>query len=160
MHDGAASQPVSPDGFTDPAVKGRTPDEMFEDIVATYKRAHPRGGTSNLYSAYKIANAQHAGQTRATGDPYIVHPLAVTEILADYGLDEASLAAALMHDTVEDTDLTLMAVRDEFGDEIALLIDGVTKLDKIKFWKKNEIVVPQSPVGLNTPDQTDSGSDT
>jgi guanosine-3',5'-bis(diphosphate) 3'-pyrophosphohydrolase len=133
MHDGAASQPASPRDFTDPAVRGRTPDEMFEDIVATYKRAHAGGTTQHLYSAYNIAKAQHAGQMRATGDPYIVHPLAVTEILADYGLDEASLAAALMHDTVEDTDLTLVAVRDEFGDEIAILIDGVTKLDKIKF---------------------------
>jgi GTP pyrophosphokinase len=106
---------------------------MFEDIVATYKRAHPGGSTGHLYSAYTIAKEQHAGQMRATNDPYIVHPLAVTEILADYGLDESSLTAALMHDTVEDTDLTLATVREEFGDEIALLIDGVTKLDKIKF---------------------------
>jgi len=117
----------------DPAVRGRTPDEMFQDIVATYTRLHPSGGTSDLHDAYTVAKAQHAGQMRATGDPYIVHPLAVTEILADYGLDEASLAAALMHDTVEDTDLTLAGARDQFGDEIALLIDGVTKLDKIKF---------------------------
>jgi GTP pyrophosphokinase len=106
---------------------------MFEDIVAAYKRAHPRGRTDHIYAAFKVAKAQHKGQTRATGDPYIVHPLAVTEILADYGLDEASLAAALMHDTVEDTDLTLAGVTAEFGEEIALLIDGVTKLDKIKF---------------------------
>jgi GTP pyrophosphokinase len=106
---------------------------MFEGIVATYKAAHPSGGTNHLYGAYRVAKTQHTGQVRATGDPYIVHPLAVTEILADYGLDEASLAAALMHDTVEDTDLTLAAAREEFGDEIALLIDGVTKLDKIKF---------------------------
>ena len=120
-------------GFVDPAVQGRTPDEMFDDIVATYKRAHPGGGTQHLYAGYNVAKAQHLGQFRATGDPYIVHPLAVTEILAEYGLDEASLAAALMHDTVEDTDLTLGGVRDDFGDEIALLIDGVTKLDRIKF---------------------------
>jgi GTP pyrophosphokinase len=128
-----ADAPDSQDRFIDPAIRGRTPDEMFNDIVATYKQAHPGGSTSHLYGAYNVAKAQHAGQMRATGDPYIVHPLAVTEILADYGLDEASLAAALMHDTVEDTDLTLAGVTDEFGDEIALLIDGVTKLDKIKF---------------------------
>ncbi|MEN8238707.1 MAG: bifunctional (p)ppGpp synthetase/guanosine-3',5'-bis(diphosphate) 3'-pyrophosphohydrolase [Actinomycetota bacterium] len=133
MHDDAASEPAPHGGFEDPSVRGRTPDQMFEDIVATYKHAHPGGGTSHLYGAYRVAREQHAGQMRATDDPYIVHPLAVTEILADYGLDEASLAAALMHDTVEDTDLTLTGVRDEFGDEIALLIDGVTKLDKIKF---------------------------
>jgi guanosine-3',5'-bis(diphosphate) 3'-pyrophosphohydrolase len=133
MHDGAPSESGTLAGFVDPAVKGRTPDEMFDDIVATYKSTHPGGGTGHLHRAYKVAEEQHAGQMRATGDPYIVHPLAVTEILADYGLDEASLAAALMHDTVEDTDLTLVTVRDEFGDEVALLIDGVTKLDKIKF---------------------------
>ena len=133
MADVAPSQNVSHSSFTDAAVKGRTPDQMFDDIVATYKTAHPGAGTSHLYAAYKVAGEQHSGQTRATGDPYIVHPLAVTEILADYGLDEATLSAALMHDTVEDTDLTLSGVRDQFGDEIALLIDGVTKLDRIKF---------------------------
>ncbi len=106
---------------------------MFQDIVATYQQAHPGASADHLYGAYRVAKTQHAGQVRATGDPYIVHPLAVTEILADYGLDEASLAAALMHDTVEDTDLTLAGVTEEFGDEIALLIDGVTKLDRIKF---------------------------
>ena len=133
MHDGTPPEAGSAVGFVDPAVRGRSPDEMFDDIVATYKGAHPGGGTRHLYGAYKVAKVQHEGQMRATGDPYIVHPLAVTEILADYGLDEASLAAALMHDTVEDTDLTLAGARDEFGDEITLLIDGVTKLDKIKF---------------------------
>jgi len=119
--------------FIDPAVRGRTPDEMFDGIVATFLDAHPSGDTGLIRDAYVQAADVHKGQMRATGDPYIVHPLAVTEILADYGMDDATLAASLMHDTVEDTDLTLEDVVDSFGDEVALLIDGVTKLDRIKF---------------------------
>jgi GTP pyrophosphokinase len=119
--------------FVDPAVRGRSPDEMFDGIVATFLDTHPSGDTDLIRDAYVQAADVHEGQMRATGDPYIVHPLAVTEILADYGMDDATLAAALMHDTVEDTDLTLADVVDDFGDEVALLIDGVTKLDRIKF---------------------------
>jgi len=119
--------------FVDPAVLGRTPDQMFADIVETFLNDHPSGDTALISNAYASAAKLHKGQMRATGDPYIVHPLAVTEILAQYGMDEATLAAALMHDTVEDTDLTLATVVDEFGEEVALLIDGVTKLDRIKF---------------------------
>ena len=133
MSEDSLTEKRSVEGFTDSAVAGRTPDDMFEDIVASFTRSHPSGDVDLLERAYAVAKEQHKGQKRATGDPYIVHPLAVTEILADYGLDGASLAAALMHDTVEDTDLTLEGVRSEFGDEVALLIDGVTKLDRIKF---------------------------
>ncbi len=128
--------PTTGDGsetFVDPAVVGRTPDQMFGDIMETFLSDHPSGNTDLIHDAYVSATKLHMGQVRATGDPYIVHPLAVTEILAQYGMDEATLAAALMHDTVEDTDLTLTAVVDDFGDEVALLIDGVTKLDRIKF---------------------------
>ena len=133
LHDGVAGARKPPVEFVDPAVKGRTPDQMFTDLVATFSADHPAGNTELISEAYVLAAELHEGQMRATGDPYIVHPLAVTEILAEYGMDEATLAAALMHDTVEDTDLTLAAVVDSFGDEVALLIDGVTKLDRIKF---------------------------
>lgn len=119
--------------FVDPAVRGRTPGQMLEDVIETFQDAHPGGNTELIRSAYAIAAHRHKGQKRATGDPYIVHPLAVTEILAGYGMDAATLSAALMHDTVEDTDLTLEGIVEEFGDEVALLIDGVTKLDRIKF---------------------------
>ncbi|GMQ93132.1 MAG: GTP pyrophosphokinase [Acidimicrobiia bacterium] len=122
--------------FVDPAVLGRTPDEMFADLVGTFIDAHPAAETSLIEEAYVVATTQHAGQKRATGDPYIVHPLAVAEILAQYGMDEATLSAALMHDTVEDTDLTLDGVVAQFGDEVGLLIDGVTKFDRIKFSSK------------------------
>lgn len=133
--DSVDTAPASDRGlsFVDPAVHGRTPDEMFADIADTYIEAHPSGDTQQIEAAYAVAVEQHQGQNRATGDPYIVHPLAVAEILADYGMDEATLSAALLHDTVEDTDLTLKRITADFGDEVTLLIDGVTKLDKIKF---------------------------
>ena len=121
------------ESFLDPGVRGRTPDQMMADVIDTYLTNRPGADTSLIEEAYAAAKKAHKGQVRATGDPYIVHPIAVTEILAGYGMDEATLAAALMHDTVEDTDLTLDGVRARFGDEVALLIDGVTKLDRIKF---------------------------
>lgn len=133
IHDASSEAANSSGTFVDPAVAGRTPDEMFSDIIAMFSDAHPRAETGLIREAYEVASALHSGQKRATGDPYIVHPLAVTEILAQYGMDEATLSAALMHDTVEDTDLTLDGVVEQFGDEVALLIDGVTKLDRIKF---------------------------
>ncbi len=119
--------------FVDPAVRGRTPSQMMDELRATYLTSHPTGDTQLIDEAYDVAFERHRGQTRSTGDPYVVHPIAVAQILAEYGLDEATIAAALMHDTVEDTDLTLEGVREQFGDEVALLIDGVTKLDRIKF---------------------------
>jgi GTP diphosphokinase / guanosine-3',5'-bis(diphosphate) 3'-diphosphatase len=125
-------QPKGPP-FVDTAVGGRTPDEMVDDLVARFASTHPDGDVELIRRAYAVAAEVHEGQRRATGDPYIVHPIAVAEILAGYGMDEATLAAALLHDTVEDTDLTLADARKQFGDEVALLIDGVTKLDRIKF---------------------------
>ena len=83
--------------------------------------------------AYDIADRMHAGQTRKSGDPYITHPLAVTTILAELGMTGPTLCAALLHDTVEDTDYTLEELRADFGDEVVRLVDGVTKLDKVKY---------------------------
>ncbi|MFD8913829.1 RelA/SpoT family protein [Streptomyces sp. NPDC059575] len=83
--------------------------------------------------AYQVAERWHRGQKRKSGDPYITHPLAVTTILAELGMDPATLMAGLLHDTVEDTDYGLDDLRRDFGDVVALLVDGVTKLDKVKF---------------------------
>ncbi|MGI9666987.1 MAG: RelA/SpoT family protein [Acidimicrobiia bacterium] len=128
-----SDETVSGTAFTDPAVRGRTPDEMVEDLVASYLSTHPDGDDALIRDAYVVASEVHAGQSRATGDPYIVHPIAVAEILAGYGMDSGTIAAALLHDTVEDTELTLIDAEKRFGAEVALLIDGVTKLDRIKF---------------------------
>ena len=122
-----------PRRFVDPAVRGRSPDEMADDLVAQFLSFHPDGDPGALRRAYSVALGLHAGQKRATGDPYIVHPIAVAEILAGYGMDQATLVAALLHDTVEDTEFSLDDASQDFGPEVAMLIDGVTKLDRIKF---------------------------
>ncbi|AWW40578.1 MULTISPECIES: GTP pyrophosphokinase [Streptomyces] len=86
-----------------------------------------------IEKAYQVAERWHRGQKRKSGDPYITHPLAVTTILAELGMDPATLMAGLLHDTVEDTEYGLDQLRRDFGDTVALLVDGVTKLDKVKF---------------------------
>ena len=111
---------------------------MLDGVLADYDRFHPDGDRDLILRAFKTAEAGHAGQKRATGDPFIVHPLATTEILAGYGMDAATLAASLLHDIVEDTETTLEEVVADFGEEVAGLIDGVTKLDRIKFSSREE----------------------
>ncbi len=86
-----------------------------------------------IEQAYQVAERWHRGQKRKSGDPYITHPLAVTTILAELGMDPATLMAGLLHDTVEDTEYGLDTLRRDFGESVALLVDGVTKLDKVKF---------------------------
>jgi GTP pyrophosphokinase len=121
--------------MTEPAgaVGADDPVAELEPIVAEFRRHFPQGDTGLLERAYATAARAHRGQLRRTGDPYITHPLAVARILAGYGLDAETVAAALLHDSLEDTELSLDEVRAEFGDTIADLIDGVTKLDRIRF---------------------------
>jgi len=88
---------------------------------------------ARLAEAYRFSEAAHAGQTRQSGDPYISHPLAVAEILADWHLDGQTLMAALLHDVTEDTSVTKDEISDTFGKPVAELVDGVSKLDKIEF---------------------------
>jgi GTP pyrophosphokinase len=102
-------------------------------IIAAFRRNHPGGDESQIARAHDMASSAHTGQVRKTGEPYITHPEAVTQILAEYGFDADTLAAALLHDTVEDTPLDLAQIEREFGGEIARLIDGVTKLDRISY---------------------------
>jgi guanosine-3',5'-bis(diphosphate) 3'-pyrophosphohydrolase len=110
-------------------------DELAE-VVAAYRRRHPRSSTTLLRRAYEVAAEAHDGQVRVSGDPYIRHPVAVATILADLGLDEVTLVAALLHDAVEDTSVTLDQVLAEFGTEVAAMVDGVTKLDRVRFDSK------------------------
>ena len=98
-------------------------------LIAEHRRVFPKADTGLLLRAYEVAERYHRGQMRKSGAPYITHPLAVAELLAAIGMDTTTLAAALLHDTVEDTDLPLGQVRVEFGHEVATLVDGVTKLD-------------------------------
>jgi len=106
---------------------------VLEPLASVHRTLHPKADLALLTHAYEVAEAKHAGQKRKSGDPYITHPLAVSTILAELGMDTTTLVAALLHDTVEDTDYSLDRLREEFGDEVAHLVDGVTKLDKVEF---------------------------
>ena len=105
----------------------------LEPLFRTLHQYHPKADTRLVERAYEKAAYHHRGQLRRSGDPYITHPLAVATILADLGMTAPTLAAALLHDTVEDTAYSLDALRADFGDEVARLVDGVTKLDKVKY---------------------------
>ncbi len=112
----------------------RTPQhQVLGPLLRTVRATHPKADVALIERAYAVAERAHQGQMRKSGDPYITHPLAVTTILAELGMQPAVLAAALLHDTVEDTDYSLTQLRADFGDEIALMVDGVTKLDKMTY---------------------------
>jgi len=106
---------------------------VLEPLVATHRAAHPKADLKILQRAYDIAEEHHRGQLRKSGDPYITHPLAVATILAELGMDTTTLVSALLHDTVEDTRYTLEDLKNDFDAEVAHLVDGVTKLDKVKY---------------------------
>ena len=106
---------------------------VLEPLSRTVRRTHPKADLRPVVRAYEVAEQAHSGQTRRSGDPYITHPLAVTTILAELGMDTTTLVAALLHDVVEDTPFSLEDVVREFGDDVAHLVDGVTKLDKVQF---------------------------
>ncbi|MEV7443713.1 bifunctional (p)ppGpp synthetase/guanosine-3',5'-bis(diphosphate) 3'-pyrophosphohydrolase [Streptomyces sp. NPDC091204] len=109
---------------------------VLEPLLRIVRSNDPKIETSTLRQleqAYQVAERWHRGQKRKSGDPYITHPLAVTTILAELGMDPATLMAGLLHDTVEDTEYGLEDLRRDFGDAVALLVDGVTKLDRVKF---------------------------
>ncbi len=102
-------------------------------LLASYRTHHPKARVDVINRAYHMAAEAHRTQTRSSGESYINHPLAVAKIVADIGLDEISVAAALLHDAVEDTEIKLADVEEHFGQEVAWIVDGVTKLERIRF---------------------------
>lgn len=114
------------------AARGGFPHAL-EHVAQAHRRHHPGADLGALRRAYLLAEASHRGQMRKSGEPYITHPLAVTLILAQLGAGTTTLTASLLHDTVEDTDVTLRQVHTEFGAEVAYLVDGVTKLEKVDY---------------------------
>src|SRR3954464_8281422 len=105
----------------------------LEPLFRSVRVNHPKADLALIERAYRTAEHLHHTQTRKSGDPFITHPLAVATILADSGMTEPTLVAALLHDTVEDTPYSLDELRSDFGDEVARLVDGVTKLDKVQY---------------------------
>ena len=104
---------------------------VLDPLIAIHREVHPRADLAQLQKAYDTAERLHVGVTRKSGEPYITHPLAVATIAAEIGMDTTTLVAALLHDTVEDTDYSLDDLTGDFGPEVARLVDGVTKLDKV-----------------------------
>ena len=106
---------------------------LIAPLIGALKEHHPSADIASIERAFRVAESAHQGQLRKSGEEYITHPVAVTQILAELGLNETTLIAALLHDTVEDTPYSLEQLRAEFGEEIANLVDGVTKLDKLTY---------------------------
>ena len=113
--------------------EGQTPDDLFRDLIERVRKYHPSSDLTIIRRAYEVASAAHEGQLRKSGQPYIIHPLCVAIILADLELDKETIAAGLLHDVVEDTGVTSEDIRREFGDEVELLVEGVTKLGQIDY---------------------------
>ncbi|MDQ8703475.1 HD domain-containing protein [Streptomyces sp. LHD-70] len=112
--------------------RGRLPDAIGH-VAEAHRAHHPEADLEPLRRAYLLAESSHRGQMRKSGEPYITHPLAVTLILAELGAETTTLTASLLHDTVEDTEVTLDQVREEFGEEVCFIVDGVTKLEKVDY---------------------------
>ena len=133
MNPGPSAQAVDP---VSPSAGEPVPDYVLElERAASYL---PREQLPLLREAWRVGAAAHAGQTRKSGEPYITHPVAVAGVLAELGLDVETLIAAILHDTIEDTPLTRAEVAGRFGEDVAELVDGVTKLDKLKFRDRQE----------------------
>ncbi|MFI6863549.1 RelA/SpoT family protein [Streptomyces sp. NPDC050421] len=115
-----------------PVSRDRLPDAIGH-VAEAHRAHHPDADLSVLHRAYVLAESSHRGQMRKSGEPYITHPLAVTLILAELGAETTTLTASLLHDTVEDTEVTLDQVREQFGEEVCYLVDGVTKLEKVDY---------------------------
>ncbi|MGA5519456.1 RelA/SpoT family protein [Streptomyces pseudogriseolus] len=114
------------------SARDRLPDAIGH-VVDAHRAHHPDADLEPLRRAYLLAESSHRGQMRKSGEPYITHPLAVTLILAELGAETTTLTASLLHDTVEDTDVTLDQVGEQFGEEVRYLVDGVTKLEKVDY---------------------------
>ena len=114
------------------------PEVLYNELIATVKKYHPSDDISLIEKAYEVASKAHKDQKRKSGEPYIIHPLCVSIILADLELDKETIAAGMLHDVVEDTILTYDEIKEMFGQDVAELVDGVTKLTKIS-WSADKL---------------------
>ena len=117
-----------------------SPEVLYQDLIRSVRKYHPSDDISQIEKAYKIAREAHKDQKRKSGEPYIIHPLCVAIILADLELDKETIIAGILHDVVEDTIMTLGEVEKEFGAEVALLVDGVTKLTQLS-WSMDKVEI-------------------
>lgn len=117
-----------------------SPEVLYQDLIKSIRKYHPSDDISQIEKAYRIAREAHKDQKRKSGEPYIIHPLCVAIILADLELDKETIIAGILHDVVEDTIMTLDEVEKEFGAEVALLVDGVTKLTQLS-WSMDKVEI-------------------
>ena len=130
------------DGRIEPIQEFQSPEQLYQDLIAHVQKYHPSDDISLIEKAYGIAYNAHKEQVRKSGEPYIIHPLCVAIILADLEMDKETIAAGLLHDVVEDTIMTDEEIVEEFGSDVALLVDGVTKLQQLQFGGNQEDRTP------------------
>jgi guanosine-3',5'-bis(diphosphate) 3'-pyrophosphohydrolase len=131
----ADSSPVAP---LQPPPEGESIPQKFDKLLATVHRNRPHDDLDLIRRAWDFCIQQHSGQKRASGEPYIIHPLEVCQILADLKMDSTAIAAGLLHDAVEDTDVTSPEIAKRFNEQVAHIVEGVTKLEKIKFANRED----------------------
>ncbi len=117
-----------------------SPEVLYKELIRSIRKYHPSDDITMVKKAYTIAREAHKDQKRKSGEPYIIHPLCVAIILAELELDKESIVAGILHDVVEDTVMTLEDLTKEFGEEVALLVDGVTKLTQIS-WSMDKVEI-------------------
>ena len=128
---------VIDDGRIEAIQEFQSPDQLYRDLILHVQKYHPSDDISLIEKAYNLAAEAHKSQVRKSGEPYIIHPLCVAIILADLEMDKETIAAGLLHDVIEDTILTEEELSEQFGSDVALLVDGVTKLEQLKFTREN-----------------------
>ena len=120
-------------GSIKPTADFESPEKLYEELITSVRKYHPSTDITLIEKAYRIADEAHKGQNRKSGEPYIIHPLCVALILAELEMDKETIVAGLLHDVVEDTVMTDDEIKQEFSAEIALLVDGVTKLEMLSY---------------------------
>ena len=124
---------VIDDGRIESIEEYTSPEELYKDLIVRVRKYHPSDDISLIEKAYRLADDAHRDQVRKSGEPYIIHPLCVAIILADLEMDKETIAAGLLHDVVEDTIFTTEEIKEQFGSDVALLVDGVTKLSRLQY---------------------------
>lgn len=128
---------VFDDGRIEAIQEFQSPEQLYRDLILRVQKYHPSDDISLIEKAYHMAAKAHENQVRKSGEPYIIHPLYVGIILADLEMDKETIAAGLLHDVIEDTIMTEEEIREQFGSDVALLVDGVTKLEQLQFTNEN-----------------------
>jgi len=131
--EGMTTELILDDGTFKNQRDNQSPEELYQELISRMQKYHPSDDISMIEKAYKIAYEAHKNQYRKSGEPYIIHPLSVAIILADLQLDKESIVAGILHDVVEDTVITEEELEKEFGSDVAIIVDGVTKLEKIQY---------------------------